>query len=80
MACATSVDSKYSSLGTFPKILFSPQLQAHFLGAGGASTDRKNMTLRIGVDTGGTFTDLCAFDEATGQVHVRKVSSTRHDP
>lgn len=38
------------------------------------------MTLRIGVDTGGTFTDLCAFDEATGQVHVRKVSSTPDDP
>jgi N-methylhydantoinase A len=38
------------------------------------------MSLRIGVDTGGTFTDLCAFDEQTGQVHVRKVSSTPDDP
>jgi N-methylhydantoinase A len=38
------------------------------------------MSLRIGVDTGGTFTDLCAFDELTGQVHVRKVSSTPDDP
>lgn len=38
------------------------------------------MSLRIGVDTGGTFTDLCAFDEGTGQVHVRKVSSTPDDP
>lgn len=38
------------------------------------------MSLRIGVDTGGTFTDLCAFDEATRQVHVRKVSSTPDDP
>ncbi|TQJ68832.1 N-methylhydantoinase A [Arthrobacter sp. SLBN-100] len=38
------------------------------------------MSLRFGVDTGGTFTDLCAFDEATGQVHVRKVSSTPDDP
>ncbi|CAN7337381.1 hydantoinase/oxoprolinase family protein [Arthrobacter sp. LjRoot14] len=38
------------------------------------------MSLRIGVDTGGTFTDLCAFDESTGQVHVRKVSSTPDDP
>lgn len=38
------------------------------------------MSLRIGVDTGGTFTDLCAFDEATGKVHVRKVSSTPDDP
>ncbi|MFE7065591.1 hydantoinase/oxoprolinase family protein [Microbacterium sp. NPDC057658] len=38
------------------------------------------MSLRIGVDTGGTFTDVCAFDEGTGRVHVRKVSSTPDDP
>ena len=38
------------------------------------------MSLRIGVDTGGTFTDVCAFDETTGRVHVRKVSSTPADP
>lgn len=38
------------------------------------------MSLRIGVDTGGTFTDLCAFDEDTSLVHVRKVSSTPDDP
>ena len=38
------------------------------------------MSLRIGVDTGGTFTDVCAFDEGTGLVHVRKVSSTPDDP
>ena len=38
------------------------------------------MTLRIGVDTGGTFTDICAFDELTARVHVRKVSSTPDDP
>ncbi|MDF2991630.1 MAG: hypothetical protein K0S37_2144 [Microbacterium sp.] len=38
------------------------------------------MSLRIGVDTGGTFTDVCAFDEQTARVHVRKVSSTPDDP
>ncbi|WP_336629775.1 MULTISPECIES: hydantoinase/oxoprolinase family protein [unclassified Microbacterium] len=38
------------------------------------------MSLRIGVDTGGTFTDVCAFDEQTSRVHVRKVSSTPDDP
>ncbi|CAM2736061.1 hydantoinase/oxoprolinase family protein [Streptomyces albus] len=38
------------------------------------------MTLRIGVDTGGTFTDVVAFDEETGALHVRKVSSTPDDP
>ncbi|MCP8999851.1 hydantoinase/oxoprolinase family protein [Pseudarthrobacter sp. RMG13] len=38
------------------------------------------MSLRIGVDTGGTFTDVCAFDDETGKLHVRKVSSTPDDP
>ena len=38
------------------------------------------MGLRVGVDTGGTFTDVCAYDEADGRVHVRKVSSTPDDP
>ncbi|WP_309066003.1 hydantoinase/oxoprolinase family protein [Microbacterium sp.] len=38
------------------------------------------MSLRIGVDTGGTFTDVCAFDEETARIHVRKVSSTPDDP
>jgi N-methylhydantoinase A len=37
------------------------------------------MPLRIGIDTGGTFTDLCVFDEDTGVVHVKKVSSTPDD-
>ena len=38
------------------------------------------MGLRFGVDTGGTFTDVCAYDEHSGRVHVRKVSSTPDDP
>ena len=38
------------------------------------------MGLRVGVDSGGTFTDICMFDEATGNVHVWKVSSTPQDP
>lgn len=36
--------------------------------------------LRVGVDSGGTFTDVCVFDENTGDVLVWKVSSTPHDP
>ena len=35
---------------------------------------------RIGVDSGGTFTDVCLFDDATGRVAVWKVSSTSADP
>jgi N-methylhydantoinase A len=36
--------------------------------------------LRIGVDSGGTFTDICVFDETAGRVSVWKVSSTPDDP
>ena len=35
--------------------------------------------LRIGVDVGGTFTDVCLFDENTGQIYVEKVASTAED-
>ncbi len=35
---------------------------------------------RIGVDSGGTFTDVCALDEKTGALTVWKVSSTPADP
>lgn len=35
---------------------------------------------RVGVDSGGTFTDVCLFDEVHGQVEVWKVSSTPDDP
>jgi len=36
--------------------------------------------LRIGVDTGGTFTDVVAFDEVTGALTVTKTPSTPADP
>lgn len=35
---------------------------------------------RVGVDSGGTFTDVCLFDTEAGRVHVWKVSSTPADP
>ena len=35
---------------------------------------------RVGVDIGGTFTDFCAFDERTKQVHALKVLSTPETP
>ena len=38
------------------------------------------MAWRVGVDSGGTFTDLCLFDEASGRVEVWKVPSTPDDP
>jgi N-methylhydantoinase A len=36
--------------------------------------------LRISVDTGGTFTDLCVLSEATGHFTVAKVPSTPDNP
>jgi N-methylhydantoinase A len=36
--------------------------------------------LRIGVDTGGTFTDVVALDEVTGELTVTKTPSTPADP
>jgi len=35
---------------------------------------------RLGVDTGGTFTDLCLIDEETGKVSITKISSTPANP
>ena len=35
---------------------------------------------RVGVDSGGTFTDICLVDQETGEVRVWKVSSTPDDP
>ncbi|MCU1722653.1 hydantoinase/oxoprolinase family protein [Pseudomonas sp. 5P_5.1_Bac1] len=36
--------------------------------------------LRIGVDTGGTFTDICLYDPASGTLQVWKISSSNADP
>lgn len=38
------------------------------------------MGYRIGVDVGGTFTDICVFDENTGGIEIQKVPSSTHDP
>ena len=36
--------------------------------------------LRVGVDSGGTFTDVTLYSETTGEFFIWKVSSTRDDP
>jgi N-methylhydantoinase A len=38
------------------------------------------LSYRLGVDVGGTFTDLLVIDEATGRTFRDKVPSTPHDP
>lgn len=46
----------------------------------GAVPEGASRRWRIGVDTGGTFTDVCLFEEESGAVRVAKVSSTPDDP
>lgn len=41
---------------------------------------RNAASLRIGVDVGGTFTDLAVVDDATGHIAFHKVPSTPDDP
>ncbi len=38
------------------------------------------MAWRIGVDSGGTFTDVCMFDDVRGTLQIWKVPSTPADP
>ncbi len=38
------------------------------------------MSLRIGADIGGTFTDLVLIDDATGDIRIAKVRTTRDNP
>jgi len=38
------------------------------------------MNYRIGVDTGGTFTDVALVEERTGKSYITKVPSTPHNP
>jgi N-methylhydantoinase A len=38
------------------------------------------MAWRVGVDSGGTFTDICLFEDVSGRIEVWKVSSTPDDP
>ncbi len=40
----------------------------------------KRASLRIGIDTGGTFTDIVCVDDASGAMRVTKVSSTPANP
>jgi len=37
-------------------------------------------SLRIGIDTGGTFTDIVCVDDKSGAMRVTKVSSTPSNP
>jgi N-methylhydantoinase A len=42
--------------------------------------DEQVASIRLGVDTGGTFTDITVLEEKTGTVSIAKVPSRRDDP
>ncbi|ANT60848.1 methylhydantoinase [Salipiger sp. CCB-MM3] len=46
----------------------------------GAADFETDASWRVGVDSGGTFTDVCMFNEASGEIAIWKVSSTPDDP
>lgn len=44
------------------------------------TTSREIGSWRVGVDSGGTFTDICLLEEESGRIDVWKVPSTPKDP
>jgi N-methylhydantoinase A len=46
----------------------------------GSDEESAQVSRRIGIDVGGTFTDLAVFDTATGKVTVTKAPSTPSNP
>ncbi len=50
------------------------------MGSVSKKTNELHPSYRLGVDTGGTFTDLCVYDESEHKITVAKVPSTPADP
>ncbi len=46
----------------------------------GPARAARRLRLRVGIDTGGTFTDIVAYDELTGDLTVTKTPTTPADP
>jgi N-methylhydantoinase A len=50
------------------------------LASPGETGATRQRSLRVGIDTGGTFTDVVAYDEVTGELTVTKTPTTPADP
>jgi N-methylhydantoinase A len=50
------------------------------MGSASKKTNELHPLYRLGVDTGGTFTDLCVYNESVRKITVAKVPSTPADP
>jgi N-methylhydantoinase A len=48
--------------------------------SGRLDTRRRRSSLRVAIDVGGTFTDVCVFDEASGSLGTAKVPTNTADP
>src|SRR6516165_5470979 len=68
---------------TFFEILVAIRMTIFDASEPGNDRRRRHLRMsrwRVGVDSGGTFTDICLFEEDEGRVEVWKVSSTPDDP
>src|SRR5437773_6403366 len=57
----------------------SSSVEVAKIGVKGAGVDA-NGRVRVGVDTGGTFTDLIVYDQARDVISIAKTLTTKPDP
>src|SRR5579863_3490277 len=74
-SCGRSNITKWPPPGTMRR---GPQVRRELPVEGPPMTERR--ALRVGIDVGGTFTDLVAAESWSGRVVTRKVASTPREP
>ena len=62
-----------------PYLLLSPRARLSTTEEKGISVNKQNKSVRVGVDIGGTFTDLMLVSDG-GDLHIGKVLTTADDP
>lgn len=69
-----------NSTRIYPLIRSAVQRHQNTMHPGGNYSEAYRVSLRIGIDVGGTFTDFCVYDDVTGEVRVEKVPTTPRAP